>query len=203
MYQWNCTAPNENGQRYIPSDRDRDAFTSRTYGNQLYVYSFSNLDTSCYGPVTAIEYCYRYNVSTESGTFAFNWTVLVLEDAGSNFVINRTYFIESHGSVGSADCILSNTDQMTCCDVINIESFDLPMVFIFGVTESAQGNTNNAELLGFADPLPQFQVGTLILSKAALNLSVGSSVPRSILVTRGVRMLWFVIGNEVMQQFEC
>ena len=54
VYQWNCTAPNENGQRYIPSDRDRDAFTSRTYGNQLYVYSFSNLDTSCYGPVNRV-----------------------------------------------------------------------------------------------------------------------------------------------------
>ncbi len=150
--------------------------------------------------MTAIEYCYIYNTSAGSGQSTFNWTVLILEDAGSDFVINRTYLIQSFGSMGSATCT-SSGDYITCCDVTSTESFDLPMTFIFGVTESAQGNTHNAALLGFADALSQYRVGTLILPKGALNLSVGSSVLRSSLVPRGVRMLWFVIGNEVMQLF--
>ena len=146
-----------NGQRYIPSERDRDVFTGTTVGNLLYIFRVPNLNSNCYGPVTAIEYCYSYRSSDGTGPVTFNWTVLILEDAGSNFVINSTYVIESRSSAGSASCT-SSGDQVTCCDVTNIASFDLPTNFIFGVTESGQGNTHEATLLGYHDSLPQFRV---------------------------------------------
>ena len=38
--------------------------------------------------MTAIEYCYGYNPTAGSGQPTFNWTVLILEDTGSNFVID-------------------------------------------------------------------------------------------------------------------
>ena len=110
-------------------------------------------------------------------------------------MINNTYAIQSRGSAGSANCT-SSGGQVTCCDVTNIESFDVPMNLIFGVTESAQGNTPGATLLGYADALPQYRVNTVLLDKAVVtNLSVGSTVPSSPVVQRGLRMLWFVIGK--------
>ena len=196
QYQWACTEPDdENGQRYIPRLRDRDVMTAETDRNILYIFRVPNLNSSCYGPVTATEYCFRYKPSDGTGPFTFNWTVLILEDAGNNFVINSRYVIQSHGSAGSASCTNSGQGQVTCCDVTNIESFDLPMNFIFGVTESAQGNTHGAMLLAYADALPQYRVNTVLLNKAGLTLSVGSPIPSSPSVQRGLRMLWFVIGK--------
>ena len=61
--------------------------------------------------------------------------------------------------------------QVTCCDVTDISGFVLPVNFIFGVTEVAQGNTHGATLLGFADALPQYRVDTILLNKAGLTLS--------------------------------
>ena len=61
QYQWNCTAPNENGQQYLPSVRERDATSTSTFSDILYIYCIPNLDGDCYGPVTAIEYCYWYS----------------------------------------------------------------------------------------------------------------------------------------------
>ena len=89
--------------------------TSTTLDNVLYIYRVPTLDASCYGPVTAIEYCYRYMISAAgSGQVTFSYTVLILEDTGNNnyFLINRTYNIQSHGSVGSPHCDRSG-DQVT------------------------------------------------------------------------------------------
>ena len=35
QYEWACTAPNDAGQRYIPSERDRNVLTATTDGNTL------------------------------------------------------------------------------------------------------------------------------------------------------------------------
>ena len=194
QYQWGCTEPDGNGERYIPSERDRNAPSVTTGDNLLHIYRVPNLDASCYGPVTAIEYCYRYSNNAGSGHPMFNWTALILEDTGSNLRISSIYVLHSLGSRGSASCTNSG-NQVTCCDVTNIDRFDLPMPnFIFGVTESAQGNSHNAALLGFADALAQYQVDTILLNKAGLTLSVGSAVSSAPTLKRGLRMLWFVIG---------
>ena len=66
---------------------------------------------------------------------------------------------------------------------------------MFGVTGSAQGNTHGATLLGFHDSLTQYHVDTVHLSRAAVTLSVGSAVPSTPVVMRGLRTLWFVIGK--------
>ena len=96
--------------------------------------------------------------------------------------------------VASANC--SGEFLIICCDVINIESFQLPMNFIFGVTESAQGNTHGAALLGFSDSLPQYRVDAVAMSTDGLSLSVGSSVPSdSPAIPRALRMLWFIISK--------
>ena len=196
QYQWNCTAPDHNGQRYIPNERDSDAPTSITDGGSLHIYRVPTLNPSCYGQVTAIEYCYEYRTTAGSGQATFNWTVLILEDTARNeFVIDSIYFIISSLSVTSVNC--TNDGQLrTCCDRNNIEEFDLPMSnFAFGVTESAQGNTLGARLLGFADALPQYRVDAQVLNRADVTLSVGSTIGSRSPVPRGIRVLWFVIGK--------
>ena len=199
QYQWNCTGPNKNGQWYIPSVTDRNVQTTMTlsYGTALFIYRISNLNASCYGPVTAIEYCYRYSIAG-SGQPMFNWTVFILEDNGSNnFVINGTYVIHSRGSMDSASCT-SSGDQVTCCDLTSISSFDLLTSLTFGVIESIQGNSHGATLLGFHDSLAQYRVSTIVFSRDGLNyLSVGSSleIPDNSVYQGGLRMLWFVIGK--------
>ncbi len=196
QYQWNCTEPNENGQWYIPGVRDRVGVTPiTTNGNILHIYRVQNLNANCYGPVTAIEYCYRYDRNAVSGQATFNWTMLILEEAGSSFVINRTCVIQS--SLPTDNCTDSR-NQFICCDVKNTENFDLPMNFIFGVTQSAQGNTHNAALLGYQEAQhPQLIVDTIQRSKSNLSLSVGSTFtrPGNPPNLRGLRMLWFVIGK--------
>ena len=85
--------------------------------------------------------------------------------------------------------------QVTCCDVTDISGFVLPVNFIFGVTEVAQGNTHGATLLGFSDTLPQYRVNRMLQNKVGLTLSIGSTVPRDQVAPSGLRMLWFVIGK--------
>lgn len=201
QYQWACTEPNKSGQRYLPSVRDRQVQTTQSFGTALFVYRIVNLNASCYGPVTAIEYCYRYTTSAGSGQPTFNWTVLILEDTGSNnFVIKYTYAIQSCGSamaMGSANCT-SSGDQVTCCDVTNIRGFYLHTNLTFGVIESAQGNTHGATLLGFHDSLTQYGVSTIVFSRDGLNfLPVGSSlvISDNSAYEGGLRMLWFIIGK--------
>ena len=107
-------------------------------------------------------------------------------------MVNSTHIIQSRPSEGSANC--TNTETI-CCDVTSIESFEQPMSLIFGVTESSQGNTHSALLLGFS-AMPQYTVDTIIMSKDGLSLSVGSSISNnSPAFPRGLRMLWFVIGK--------
>ena len=168
-------------------------FTSTTPDDELYIYRVPTLDASCYGPVTAIEYCYRYSQAVaESGQATFSYTVLILEDTGNNFLINSTYTIQSHGSMGSPHCNNSG-DQVTCCDVTNIENFILPSNFIFGVIQSAQGNTNGVTLLGFHRT--EYGVDVGLLNRVGLTLSVGSTIRSGGTVLRGIRMLWFVVGK--------
>ena len=126
------------------------------------------------------------------GQVNFSYTVLILEDTGNNFLINRTYTIQSRGSVGSPHCDRSG-DQVTCCDVRNIENFILPSNFIFGVIQSAQGNTNGVTLLGFHHT--EYGLDVELLNRAGLNLSVGSTIRNGLTHLRGIRMLWFVVGK--------
>ena len=199
QYQWDCTEPDGNGEKYLPSERDRTVLSAITDGNSLHIYRVPNLNARCYGPVAAIEYCYRYSNNAGSGQPTFNWTVLILEDAVSNnFRIRSIYPIQSRGSRGSASCTNSG-NVVTCCDVTSIDRFDLSMPnFIFGVTESAQGNTHGATLLGFHDGIPQYHVDTLLQNKAGLTLSVGSTIPSLQTAPRGLRMLWFIIGKQAL-----
>ena len=195
QYQWGCTPPDHNGQRYIPNERDRNAPSVTTDGNSLHIYRVPNLDASCYGPVTAIEYCYRYSTTAGSGQPTFNWTVLILEDTGNEFMINSIYDITSRLPVNSENC--TNDGQVrTCCDRTNIEGFDLSMSnFTFGVTESAQGNTHEAALLEFSAALPQYRVNVLQFPRADVTLSIGSPINSRSAGPGGIRMLWFVIGK--------
>ena len=205
-FQWTCTEPNKNGQRYIPSVKDRNVPTTASIGNALFIYRISNLSASCYGPVTAIEYCYRYSSNAGSGQAMFNWTVLILEDIGSNnFVIKYTYAIQSRGSMDSASCT-SNGDQVTCCDVTNIKAFHLLTNLTFGVIESSHGNTHEATLLGFHDALSEYRVSIIILSRDGLNdLPIGSvlDVPDISMRQGGLRMLWFAIGKHQYSNTPC
>ena len=162
------------------------------------IYRVGSLNEHCSGEVTAIEYCYRYDVSG-AGEAVFNWTVLILEDAGSsNFRITNTYAIESRpNSSSSVNCGNVNSGRKDCCDVDQINGFgNLPVNFVFGVTGSSQGNTHSATLLGFYDILQQYQVNTVLLNSAGHSLSVGSTLPSVPVDQRGLRMLWFVIGKK-------
>ena len=174
-----------------------DVTTTTTDGSMLHIYRVDNLNNSnCYGPVTAIEYCYNGNGS-DQGTF--NWTVLILHKTrGNNFLINSTYIIQSHGSMDGANCTTGIQGQIICCDVTNIEMFDLPINFTFGVTESSQESTHGAKLLGYHESqYPERRVQTIQVSKDSLSLSVGSKFanPRGPTEQLGLRMLWFVIGK--------
>ena len=69
--------------------------------------------------------------------------------------------------------------------------------FAFGVTESAQGNTHGATLLGFSDLMTQYRVSAILFNKNEETMSIGETIyirnrpPASV----GIRMLWFVIGK--------
>ena len=175
--------------------------TTVTEVDLLLAYNVSNLNTNCSGPVTAIEYCYRYSLSTAmrmGQQITFSWIVLILERDGSYFSVINNYIIRSCGSVGGANCTRSR-GQITCCDRTDINGFDLSNVtnFIFGVIASAQENTPGVTLLGYSDSLPQYIVNTSILGRSEVptSLSMGSRLRRSSPGPRGIRMLWFVTGK--------
>ena len=65
------------------------------------------------------------------------------------------------------------------------------------MTESAQGNTHGAALLGSHDTVSQFRVDTIQQNKAGLNLSVDSTIMSTVPVNPllGLPYLWFVVGN--------
>ena len=188
MYKWNCTEPDADGLRYIPSLRDHNVLSATTVGNELNIYQLpANLCENCYGRVVGIEYCYQFS-TTAAGPAVFNWTVLILEKRHSEFTILDTISIESCSDV--ANC----SEPGKCCDVTNsFTHLNLTRKFTFGVTESSEGNTHNASLLGFADARSQYRVNTTKLGSAGLSLSVGSDVPSVQVAQTGIRMLWFVV----------
>ena len=178
--------------------RESDELTATTGAGTINIYRVGNLNQACSGEVTAIEYCYQYDVSG-GGEVVFNWTVLILEDAGANsFRITDLHVVESRpDSSSSVSCdTRANGGRRKCCDVEQIIGFGiLPVSFVFGVIGSSQGNTRSATLLGFHHTLTQYQVDTILLSSAGLTLSVGSTLPSVPVVARGLHMLWFVIGK--------
>ena len=200
------TAPDGSGYQYLPSERDHGALSATSgefpssgdLNGLIYVYRVPTLDASCYDQVIArIEYCYRYNRNAASGQPNFSWKVLILEDTGSNyFMVSSTYAIQTRSSMDNANCTNSGS-QTTCCDRTNIDhEFNLPMNFIFGVTESSQENTHNAELLRFPD-IGDNLVDTHLVDKATDQaLSMGSRIMYTNWSSpRGLLLLWFVIGK--------
>ena len=165
-----------------------------TNANEVHIYRVGNLTGTCYGKVTAIEYCYQYNVSGDDNA-VFNWTVLILDEIGDGrFNITNIFVITSHPNASKCDGL---GPQMRCCEVANITGFNLPVNFVFGVTRSAHGNTHEATLLGFHGSQSQYQVDTVVLSRTAVTLSVGSVLTPNpaVIPDRGLRMLWFFIGK--------
>ena len=206
-YHWNCSKPNEHQERHIPGIRQypNDVAIGVVNGDEIHLYRVHNLSTECTGEVTAIEYCYQY-YSNLTGEAVFNWTVLFFGKEREGFEITRIDNVESHpSSLPESDCRVDTSvpETLTCCDRKSIPSFPLdPQMnnFIFGVTESAQGNTHNASLLGFHSSLVQYRVDTMIVSKAGIqnDISVGYALPRPSVAKRGLLMLWFVIGKLVL-----
>ena len=197
--------PDEKGQRYIPGisrDFGNNVLTSTTAGDVVNLYHVQTLNADCYREVTALEYCYRYN-TTVPVEAVFNWTVLIFEETNF-FTVIKIYALESHpSSLSERECMNVSRGRAECCDQKVIEDFNIPMAtnFVFGVTESAQGNTAGATLLAFLDDdeftvQPEYVVYTVQIHKEGLNLSVGSQLNRTNTGTqRGLRMLWFVTGK--------
>ena len=203
QYTWNCSLPDENGARYFPGisrNYGSNVQTTTTAGDVLYIYEVnSDLNADCYGEVTAIDYCYQYN-TTVSVEAVFNWTVLIFyQDNRLN--ITNIYVLESRPS--DLLCVDIGGERAECCDSKIIQGLDLQNGFIFGVTESVQGNTAGATLLGFIDDRtftvqPEYLVNTLQTGNVGLNLTVGSSLQRPDELQTGLRMLWFVTGGKLM-----
>jgi hypothetical protein len=151
--------------------------------------------------VTAIEFCYRYDTEGP-GEPVFNWTVLILREETNVFTITRIIAIESHPGLLESDgnsCMDAGGGRVDCCDREDINSFIFQRhninMYTFGVTESSQGNTHGATLLGFHDSQNEYIVDTLTISVSGLNISVGSTVSRPGGAQRGLRQIWFVIGE--------
>ena len=177
-----------------------DTLTNTTAGDVINIYRVQNLNAECFGEVTAIEFCYQYSTTAIPGEAVFNWTVLIFEETAV-FTVTKIYILESRpSSLRGGECEDIGGGRAECCDrQETIEGFDLQNGFIFGVTESAQGNTAGASLLEFLDDptfrvQPQYIVFTLQIANVGQNLSVGSTLLRPEGVQRGLRMLWFVTG---------
>ena len=199
-YEWSCTERDNGGQRYIPSirrDLDQNVLTMATVGGELNIYHLSDLEEACYGSVVEIEYCYQFNNTTE-GPAVFNWTVLIFEQTqSSDFIVKimDTIIIESCALYANCMSVPGQPLKEQCCDTTVVPEFELSMNFTFGVTESAQGNTHDATLLGFHHS--QYRVNAIRLNKARQSLTIGSTVDLSgvsVEPNSGLRMLWFIIG---------
>ena len=210
QYHWNCSVPDDRGERYIPgiqrgfgspSDLLTEVVTIQaTAGGSLTMYRVQNLNADCTREaVTAIEFCYQYTDTVGPGEPVFNWTVVILEETNV-FTITRMMVIESHpNELDDNDCTnVGEGGQVVCCDRKDISSFNFQRsdMFIFGVTESAQGNTHGATLLGVHESQAEYRVDTLMSSVDKQSISVGSTLPRpGSGDQRGLRLLWFVIGK--------
>jgi hypothetical protein len=197
--------PDVRGERYIPgieidfeSPRDilAEIVTQPTAGDSLAIYRVPNLNADCTREaVTAIEFCYRYDTEG-TGEPVFNWTVLILEESNV-FTITRIIVIENHPDLlNGNNCMDAGGGLIACCDREDISSFNFQTNnFIFGVTESAQGNTHGATLLQVHESQIEYVVDTLMISATGQNISVGSTLPRLQGTPRGLQLLWFVIGK--------
>ena len=201
QYHWNCSVPDDDGERYIPGiERDFEDHNNieiiSTAGDSLItIYRIRNLNADCTSEaVTAIEFCYQYNTEGP-GEAVFNWTVLILEE-GDEFAVTKIITIISNpDELEGHYCTNSEGVQIACCDREDTSNFNIQTNnFAFGVTESAQGNTRGATLLGFHDTEAEYSVDTLELSVAGQNVSVGSTLRRPQGVQRGLRLLWFITG---------
>lgn len=171
----------------MPSEMPgHDIDTEPIAGGTLLIYPVTSLSSTCYGTVTAIEYCYRFTGVNQT---MLDWTVFILEDSSNGFTINHRHNIQAHGSLSSANCT-SSTTGVTCCNRTSIENFNLSMNFAFGVTDS-----RGATLLGVHTEVRQYTVNVMLLNKNDFNLSVGHTIPRTPMEQRGIRMLWFIIGK--------
>ena len=204
QYQWNCSELGESGEWYIPGigrDYGNNVLTTATAGDAVNMYRVQN--TNCYvnQEVTAIDFCYQYSTTGE-GEAVFNWTVLILEETNV-FTIASIFIIEScPNSLSDADCVDIGGGKAKCCDREFIDSLNLGNNFRFGVTESSQGNTHGATLLGFHESLSEYRVDTVIISKEGQSIALGSTLPKQpVDPQRGLRMLWFVIGK--LHIFSC
>ena len=163
------------------------------------MYRVRTLNADCYGEVTAVQFCYQYNTDGP-GEAVFNWTVLILEET-SVFTITRIIGIVSHpDELDGNDCMDVGGGRVECCDKEYISSFNFQRnsIFAFGVTESAQGNTHRATLLGVHESLAEYTVDTLQFSRYGYSISVGTTLPRPGGAPRGLRLLWLVIGKLVL-----
>ena len=202
QYHWNCSVPDGRGERYIPGIQrgfDSNNIVTATPGDSLMMYRVQNLNADCTREaVTAIEFCYQYTDTVGPGEPVFNWTVVILEETNV-FTITRIIAIESHpNELDDNDCTDGEEGkQVACCDREDISSFNFQRsdMFVFGVTESAQGNTYGATLLGIHESQAEYIVDTSTISATGQNISVGSTLPRPGLTVRGLRLLWFVIGK--------
>ena len=57
---------------------------------------------------------YWYSSFAVTGQVTFNWTILILEDTGSNFMVNRKYVILSRPSGGSTNYIYKQWRAADC-----------------------------------------------------------------------------------------
>ena len=200
QYRWNCSVPDDRGVRYIPGiEKDYEILSNvpiiSTAGDVVHVYRVQNLNADCTREVTAIEFCYRYADIEGSGEEpVFNWTVLILEET-SVFTITRIIAIESHpDELDGNYCMDAGEGEIECCDREDIRSFNFQGsdMFVFGVVESAQGNTHGATLLEFHDTRNEYRVDTLLISVSGHSISVGSTLFRPGGVQRGLLLLWFI-----------
>ena len=167
----------------------------------MYLFSVPHLDPSCYGTVTAIEYCYQYNLDYPvfGSEAAFNWTVLILN---SQLTITNTFAIESHPANGNSHkkSRWNNIchDYTCTCDTTFIPSFDLPQEsFTFGLISSSQGNAHGATLLAFHPSLDKYLVNVVNFPARDQQLTKGSTVyiDAHQHTRLGFRTVWFVIGK--------
>ena len=195
--------PDDNGERYIPDveiDFERNIELELTAGDVVNIYRVQNLNSDCTGEVTAIEFCYRYSTAGQ-GEPVFNWTVLILEENSDSFTITRIITIESHPNLLAADhCINIHGGQTECCDREDFSSFsvvtDNSFMFIFGVTDSTQGNTHEATLLGAHDSEAEYRVDTLRIPTGGQTIAVGFTLTKPLQGQQlGLRLLRFVIGK--------
>ena len=87
--------------------------------------------------------------------------VTELSGPGGNFIITNLHVIDSRpDSLDSGSCMDTSNGMRRCCDVEQINGFNLPVDFMFGVTGPSQGNTHSASLLGCHEGLSQYLVAT-------------------------------------------